>query len=214
MRAIILFDGSRNSQLSLQAACHDAYRQWHAAQDQPSLPVEALVITFEALTTANMVNSDPFQSKTHSHLLLEQAINNLEACGEFDKIIGEMIRCSQTELTEVLIDRAKEWKADSIYLPLKSKQPILATSVKPPKVGWLHRLGLRTRPQPEAQIFESDPRETLSTSQIEITKLMEQAQCRIALTDNEGITMKLHYVAPASSTAFKAAESKKTIGVA
>lgn len=216
MRAIILFDGSRNSQLSLQAACHDAYQQWYVAQDQPSPPVEALVITFEALTTANLANSDPFQSKTHFHFLLEQAISNLEACGEFDKISGEVIHCSQAELTEVLIDRAKEWQADSIYLPLKSNQPILAISIKLPKRGWLYRLGLRTMPQTQPQTLEPDSQGTLSTSEVEITRLMEQAHCRIALTDTEGITMKLHYVAPVESRAltFKAAKSKQSVDVA
>jgi hypothetical protein len=214
MRAIILFDGSRTSELSLQAACRDAYQVWHTSNGQPSQPLEALVITFEAITAANLTEPLTTRSQSHARLLLEQAVNNLEGCGEFDKISGEVIHCAPAELTQVLIDRAREWQSDSVYLPLKSRSTILPASTKQARVSWLGRLGLGARPEAQPQALELNPHQTLSTPQIEITRLMEQAQCRIVLTDAEGIAMKLHYVPAASSAASYTSKSKQDMDVA
>lgn len=214
MRAIILFDGSCTSQLSLKAACHDAYQVWHTKHGQPSQAMEALVITFEAVSVADLMQPDSIRSQGHARLLLEQAVNTLEGYGEFDKISGEVIHCSQAELTQVVIDRAREWQADSVYLPLKSKQPILPASVKPSKSGWLRRLGIGAKIEKQPQILEANPKETLSTSEVEIRQLMEQAHCRIVLTDAEGVTMKLHYVPPVSARSFQPARSEKSVDVA
>jgi hypothetical protein len=81
-------------------------------------------------------------------------------------------------------------------------------------INWLRRLGLGAKAKTAPCTVELNSRDTLSTSQVDVTKLMEAAHCQIALIDTAGVMLKLHYVPAANSAAAFAPKLKSLVEVA
>lgn len=199
MKAIILYDGTDSGLLSVQTACRDALAVRLQEQTSEKPTNQLLVLLFEALEppsakkTINEVAIGDRAAKS-----LEQALAIIEDSVSFTKVASELVMCNPADFTEVLINRAKEWQADSLYLALgKNSSPYsleAATSPKPKKLGWLVRLGFR----PKAVAKDNQSQEPLiSNRELDVTQLLKKTGCRLVLTDNEGLTMRLSCVFPA-----------------
>src|SRR5689334_17842054 len=85
-------------------------------------------------------------SRRQPNGVLPEGVKELERYGEFDFISAEIISCALDKLTEVLLDRAKEWKATSIYVALDEEKNISEIQPTKKESGWLSWLGFKTKP--------------------------------------------------------------------
>jgi|GEM_PF-2463624 len=172
MKALIIFDGSEASRLSLETACQDAYiRQQKNAQSQESF--EAVVVAFEFTPQDDQALSWNSEKKRY----LEQVGAFLKCKGAFDQIKTRYIQY-QGNPTEIVIELANTQGVDSIYLIDNELEKV---SPKKPKI--LERLGL-VKPLPVA---------TFSAVKIETLRLLKETSCKIIITDAQGLFMRFSY---------------------
>ena len=193
MKALILFDGSRSSQLSLLTACEDAHRR--ARSDTAQLETDqVLVLTFEKPTAYPQENNGGADQLA---AMLEQAIKRLECCGEFIRINAEVIRCHPSEVTSVLIERAREWKTEALYLPVTSKN----TEPVKSHTGWWANWRKQSA-KPTSTWLEPGPTTlAISASRFQTSLLMQEAQCKLVLVDEEGTATRLRFCQPVGKPA-------------
>ena len=187
MRSLILFDGSRNSQLSLLNACQDAYdRAARLAPDEQPETNEVLVLVFEDMAAA----SELPEGRNELFSLLEKAVQRLECCGDFFNIRGEIVQCREAEVTNVLTARAKEWKAESIYFPV-AFDPDQAERPRRQWFGFGRKIEVQEVAQPQnIPAFTSEI--------FDMSQILENSECRIVLTNQHGIATRLYCVKPAA----------------
>jgi hypothetical protein len=185
MKYLILFDGSSLSWRILETACRDA----ESILDDTKPPVEVLVLAFlDQIAGRTLANSI-----LAAQNLLAKAVSRLECCGAFSKIEAEVIQSYQLELTSVVINRAKEWQADSIYMAVAATPPLPLPTTR---FNWLGKLF--GRPASPTEVVENWPEVApLTSEQLRVNQLLSQTKCRVVLIDRAGMALRLHYVAPA-----------------
>lgn len=222
MRALILFDGSLTNRLCLEAAYQDARNTLTTTSTQPlavrAQPTEALLVSIERPQAGEMAFGNPRTSgQPQLRRVLEAGVRRLETLGVFDKVTGEIIVCPLENLTGVLQDRAKEWKATAIYISIDQdrdkKTPVTPITSQPAKgwQNWRTWLGF-DHPKPALpQTALAVPGVSLNTTRVNVKQLLEQSRCRVVLIDAEGIATKLSYYPPASQTAFRRKVERETL---
>lgn len=199
MRALILFDGSATGYLSLQAACEDARRLYAAGTggDAPPEPIEALLISMEITALSGFGGPLSRAGQAGPKYMLEHGVRELEQSGAFDRVAGEILVCQAANLTNVLQDRAKEWKATTIYIAVDEPVKGERQHSDQKQTGWRRVLGINPKPV----LVSVQPTSPLTTTQVKVKQLMEQTTCKIVLVNAAGTAMRLSYFAPTSRKA-------------
>lgn len=212
MKALILFDGSKTSELCLKAACQDAFAL-NIAQAEKSgqnQPIEAMLLTAESDYFDDIVTNQVRIYKNRGQLLLDQGLKELECCGEFDTITGRLIQSNQANLTQVLIDQANAWQATTIYLAMDEQSLANNNSTPQKQPAWLSWLGFKSKPDNSWPGEFQVPAETpLTTSQVRVKQVLEQTHCRVVLINAAGVAMRLTYYPPATRPALQERMNEK-----
>lgn len=188
MKAVILFDNNKLSELSLQEACRNAYQTFQLNSGGHELN-KVLLLTFNCLS--NTTHSEAIRYSRQALTLLQNGLAELECCGAFEQIEGEVISCQLADLTASLSSRLREWQADIVYMA--QAQTEAANSAPEIENHYRrHWLGAK-HPQPA---LVSRPTANFTCAEIEIKELLKQSGCQLALTTLDGLTLKFSYYSP------------------
>jgi hypothetical protein len=172
MKALIIYDGSEASQRSLKTASQDAYARQKKIGKSP-VKFEALISAFEFMPQDDQTLR--WNSVNNRNLELVGAC--LESKGAFDQIKTKYIQY-QGNPTDIVIELAKLYGADSIYLPNTEFEEF-----SPQKPGLLKWLGL----------VKPTPVNPFSTVDIITSQLLKKTSCKVIITDAQGLFMKFSY---------------------
>lgn len=187
MKAVILFDNSKLSELSLQEACWNAYQNQQLNRSENDLN-KVLLLTFNCLS--NTTHSQATRYSQQTLMLLQTGLEQLECCGAFEQIEGEVISCQLADLTACLSARLREWQADVVYLAQAEPANPAPKSETSRRRQWF---GAKHQSQPA---LPDQLAGNFTCAEIEIRDLLKQSGCPLVLTTTEGLTLKFSYHPP------------------
>ncbi len=188
MKTLIIISENPASLKNLETANHDALERQNKSGNQGEL-YEAHLIALD-FTPLDLQDLEPDPKCKYA---LDKAVFSLEGCNAFDRIYPSVM-VYHSNLTRVITDLARQKSVDSIYL----FSPALSQG-SPTRPGLLARWFRPARPEPPTSLTPP-----VAYTRICTGDLLRDSGCKLVVTGQDGMVMRLSYQVPAAKAAARA----------